>query len=291
MSRRATIEAQLAEAQRAVGGDWSLHGALPGGWNEGAWLVRSTAAEQAVLKVHTREQQRVLAAEARVAAARAHGWPTPEWLATGRLASGAVWVLQAYVRGSRPAHLDARVARGLIEALEVQLGLGDGVPGWGEWARGVVFDDWSEYRARVAAGFPRGSEIVRIVDAIASTCAGAVLAETDLVHGNFGVMNAVDDGERIWLVDVHNLGSGPVPYDVAEAVLTALARRSATSPGLEALWTWAVDRLAPSDIATCTGSVALTMAEAYIRLDRLGDAANAAPGIVDVLTRAYALVR
>jgi hypothetical protein len=33
----------------------------------------------------------------------------------------------------------------------------------------------------------------------------------------------VDDWERLWLVDAHNLGSGPVAYDLAEAVLSAFA--------------------------------------------------------------------
>ena len=280
----------LADVSRAVPGTWSVEGMLPGGWNEGAWLLRNDAGQNAVLKIHRGNHERVLAAAARVDRARAHGWPTPAWLATRRTGNSTVWVLQAYVRGRRPAQLDSRVAAGMIAALEVQRGLGDNTNGWGEWAYGVVFDDWSGFRARIAASFPRGSEIVGLVDAIAGACAGASLGENDLVHGNFGLVNTVDDGERVWLVDVHNLGPGPVAYDLAEAVLTASAQPWATREGIEVLWEWAGERLPSSDVAICAGSVALSTADAYGRLDRMAEAHVVAGGLIDALARAHALV-
>ena len=195
------ILAALAEVNTTVNENWRVDRLLPGGWQEGAWLLRNGAGEHAVLKLHLVEQERVVAAQSRIELARSRGWPTPAWLAIGRMHNGGVWVLQEYVCGGRPERLDARVAAGLTEALDVQVGLGDGTNGWGERACGVVFEDWSGYRARVIAEFPGGGEIVRLVDEIAATCAGGSLAESDLVHGNFGLVNAIDDGKRVWLVD------------------------------------------------------------------------------------------
>ena len=284
------IDAALADVNDTVKGGWRVGHLLPGGWQEGAWLLRNSAGEHAVLKVHLTEQERVVA-ESRIELARSLGWPTPAWLATGRMHTGAVWVLQAYVPGRRPERLDARVVAGLTEALEVQVGLGDDTHGWGDWACGVVFEDWSGCRARVTAGFPGGREVVRLVDAIAATCAGASLAEEDLVHGNFGLVNAVDDGNRIWLVDAHNLGSGPVAYDLAEAVLSASAGTSVTAAGIEMLWRWATDHLSPLDIAICRASVALTMSDAYERLGHSKEAVHVSPDLIESLNRAYSLVR
>jgi hypothetical protein len=275
----------------AVNENWRVDRLLPGGWQEGAWLLRNGAGERAVLKLHLVEQERVVAAESRIELARSHGWPTPAWLAIGRMHDGSVWVLQEYVAGRRPERLDARVAAGLTEALAVQVGLGNGTDGWGEWACGVVFEDWSDYRVRVITGFPGGGEVVRLVDAIAATCAGGRLAESDLVHGNFGLVNAIDDGKRVWLVDAHRLGSGPVAYDVAEAVVTASARASVTAAGVEMLWRWATDHLNPADIAICTASVALTMADAYRRLGHSKEAVHVAPHVLETLNRAHSLVR
>src|SRR5687767_11745526 len=96
---------------------------LPGGWQEGAWLLRNGAGEHAVLKVHLIEQERVVAAKSRIQLARSHGWPTPAWLATGRMHDGGLSVLQEYVAGRRPERLDPRVVAGLTEALDVQVGL------------------------------------------------------------------------------------------------------------------------------------------------------------------------
>ena len=45
--------------------------------------------------------------------------------------------------------------------------------GWGQWAAGVVFEDWHGLRDRVACGVPGGRRIVAAVDAIAGACANS----------------------------------------------------------------------------------------------------------------------
>ena len=142
-----TITSEVAATVLAtVGHGWTVERLLPAGWQQGAWLVRHGHGRRAVLKVHTDEQDRVLAAVALIEKGRAAGWPTPAWLATGRVevAGGdAVWVLQEYIDGERPAALDERIADHFIEAWEIQRALTvDGLVGWSEWVAGVVFEDW-----------------------------------------------------------------------------------------------------------------------------------------------------
>ncbi len=114
---------------------------------------------------------------------------------------------------------------------------------------------------------------------------------TSFTDRNFGLVNAVDDGERVWLVDAHHVGSVPVAYDLAEAVLSASTRESVTAAGVEMPWRWATDHLDPMEIAICTASVALTMSDAYGRLGHPKDTVHAAPYVIDTLNRAHSLVK
>src|SRR6516225_10675012 len=91
--------------------------------------------------------------------------------------------------------------------------------GWGQWAAGVVFEDWDGLRERVASGVPGGWRIVAAVDAIAGACPPGPLAGQDLVHGNFNLANTIATPGRLWVVDVEALGTGPRAYDLAEALL------------------------------------------------------------------------
>ena len=281
---RHEIESAVAEVNATLDTTWRVHRSLPGGWQQGAWLLEDDDAKRAVLKVHTDEQERVLEAGPRIEHARRLGWPTPQWLAQGRMSNGAAWVLMAFVAGRRPTSLDERVADEFITAWEIQRGLGKGTAGWGEWATGVVFEDWTGYRQRVTSTFPYGGDVVELVDRIADRFGAAKMTEGDLVHGNFSIVNSVDDGRRIWLVDAATAGSGPVAYDVAEALLTAPAH---SASGIDKIWHWVADHIPPTEVAICVGSVALTMADAYRRL-RVPGGDVIAPWMLAVLRRALA---
>ena len=49
-------------------------------------------------------------------------------------------------------------------------------------------------------------------------------SKADLVLGNLGLVNAVDDGERLWLVDASQARLRSVAHDFAEAVLERVGR-------------------------------------------------------------------
>jgi len=280
----------IEQAVAQLGGGWRVARRLAGGLNQGAYLVRGPGGETAVLKCYAGDADRIAAAAPVIRAARNQGWPTPAWLATGTTRAGGAWVLQEFAAGRRPARLGEQVAALMVEVLEVQAGLGRlAGPGWSEWAWGTVLEDWSDLRAKVRTGFPRGGEIVAAVDAIASSCGAAPLDAEDLVHGNFEAGNTLLDGNRLWVVDAQGVSGGSRAYDLIEALMLGAALGPATSAGLALLWAYA-ETLPPRDLAVCAGSVGLTFAEAFIRHNRLAEAPAAAPGLLGVLNRVRSMI-
>jgi len=272
-----------------AGAGWRLVRRLAGGWNEGAYLVARPDGSRAVLKWRASDPERLLAARDLVTSARASGWPAPGWLACGRAPTGEAWVLQDFIDGGTPPRLDQAVADQMIGILNVQAGLCAGAGGgWGEWAWGVVFDDWEGMRHRARSGIPGGPRIAAAVDAIAAACQPRPLSNDDLVHGNFNLANTIATPGRLWLVDVEGLGPGPRAYDLAETLLVAAEHGNLTESAAARLWAYAAG-LDRREFAICAGSVGLTMADAIGRHGRSGEAAGAIPRIVRTLERALDL--
>ena len=270
---------------------WQLERRLVGGWNEGAYLLSQPDGSRAVLKWRASGAERLLGARERVAAARARGWPAPAWLATGRSPAGGAWVVQEFIDGRPPPQLDDVIAEQMIEILGLQVSLFPGagaVGGWGQWASGVVFEDWDGLRDRVRTGIPGGRRIVAAVDAIAEACSPEPLSSYDLVHGNFNLANTIATPGRLWVVDVEALGAGPRAYDLAEALLVALGEGHVTESAAARLWAYGAG-LDRRELAICAGSVGMTMADAFVRHGRTDQAAAAVPGMVRALEQALAL--
>ena len=114
----------------------------------------------------------------------------------------------------------------------------------------MVFEDWDGLRGRVACGVPGGSRIVAAVDAIAAACRPGPLSGQDLVHGNFYLADTIAAAGRLW------------------AYAAGLDRR---------------------EFAVCAGSIALTMAESFVRHGRAGQAAGAVSEMARALTQALSL--
>jgi aminoglycoside phosphotransferase (APT) family kinase protein len=280
----------MLSAVNAQSGDgWRLTRRLAGGLNEGAHLLTRADGSAAVLKWRASDPDRLLGARDLVAAARAHGWPAPAWLACGSGPAGEAWVVQEFVDGRTPDRLDDAVAQQMIEILDVQASLCSGASGgWGEWAWGVVFDNWEGMRDRASSAMPGGQRIVAAVDAIAAACEPGPLSNQDLVHGNFNLANTIAADGRLWLVDVEGLGPGPRAYDLAEVLLVAAEHGNATESAAATLWDYASD-LDRREFAICTGSVALTLLDASARHGCARETAQAVPRIVTVLERALDL--
>jgi aminoglycoside phosphotransferase (APT) family kinase protein len=129
---------------------------------------------------------------------------------------------------------------------------------------------------------------VAAVDAIAGSYPAGPLSGLDLVHGNFNLANTILTPGRLWVVDVEALGAGPRAYDLAEALLVGAGHGHVTECGAARLWAYAAE-LDNREFAVCAGSVALTMAESFLRHGRAGEAARAVPGMVRALKRALDL--
>jgi hypothetical protein len=279
----------LGAVNAELGGRWQLERRLAGGWNEGGYMLNGGGSSRAVLKWRTTEPERMLGARELVEAARARGWPAPQWLATGQVPTGEVWVVQEFIDGCTPQRLDDFVAEQMTHILDLQAAMFPGATdGWGQWAAGVVFEDWEGLRDRVASGVPGGSRIVAVVDAIARVCAPAPLSSQDLVHGNFNLANTIAAQGRLWVVDVESLSNGPRAYDLAEALLVGAGHRHVTEPAAARLWAYAAG-LDHRDFAVCAGSVGLTMAESFLRHGRGDEAAVGVPEMVRALEQALAL--
>lgn len=279
----------LGAVNAELGGCWQLGRRLAGGWNEGAYLLIGGGGSRAVLKWRASDPKRLLGAGELVEAARARGWPAPKWLATGQAPTGEAWVVQEFIDGRTPPRLDDFVAEQMTRILGLQEAMFPGATdGWGQWAAGVVFEDWDGLRDRVASGVPGGSGIVAAVDAIAGACQPGPLSGQDLVHGNFNLANTIATPGRLWVVDVEALGAGPRAYDLAEALLVGAGHGHVTESAAARLWAYAavLDR---REFAVCAGSVGLTMAESFLRHGRTGEAAGAVPGMVRALKQALSL--
>jgi hypothetical protein len=237
----------LGAVDAELSGRWQLERRLAGGWNEGAYLVIRGGGSRAVLNWRASGPERLLGARELVEGARGRGWPAPEWLATGQAPTGEAWVVQEFIDGRAPPRLDDFVAEQMTRILGVQEALFPGAAGgWGQWAAGVVFEDWDGLRDRVASGVPGGSLIVAAVDAIAGACPPGPLSGQDLVHGNFNLANVIATPARLWVVDVEAVGAGPRVYDLAEALLVGAGHSHVTESAAARLWAYAAGLAAGS---------------------------------------------
>jgi aminoglycoside phosphotransferase (APT) family kinase protein len=279
----------LGVVNAELGDRWQLERRLAGGWNEGAYLLGRPDGSRAVLKWRAGEPERLLGARERVEVARARGWPAPAWLAAGRAPSGGAWVVQEFIDGRPPPQLDDAVAEQMIEILGLQASLFPGATGgWGQWASGVVFEDWDGLRDGVRSGVPGGRRIVAAVDAIAQACSPEPLSSQDLVHGNFNLANTIATPGRLWVVDVEALGTGPRAYDLAETLLVAVGEGQVSESAAARLWAYGAG-LDRREFAICAGSVGMTMADFFVRHGRTGQAAGAVPAMVRTLEEVVAL--
>lgn len=252
-----------------------------GGSNEGAFLVRRPDDSRAVLEWHSAGSEDLRATADIIKDARRRGWPTPEWYAVGRAPTGQVWLLQEFVSGARPALLDDTVAERMLRILDRQVGmLANGTGTWADWVTAVVAGDEEQLRRRVLP-LEGGRRLVDQVDLIAGVCAGTRVGRTDLVHGDFSMMNILVTGQDMYAIDVADLGSGPVAYDLAKTLVVAAILDHATQAGLARLWAHARG-LDPHEFSLCAAASALKTAEAVIR-HRIHDRAAIHLGRISVV--------
>jgi aminoglycoside phosphotransferase (APT) family kinase protein len=219
-----TSEAEALEALRAVNAQreppWELDGRLEGGFQSGAWRLRSADRSAAVLKVAVdrRWASQVVRAERSVRVVRAAGYPTPAWLAVGVTATGIGYQVQELASGRSIRTIGTGEAQQLADVLEQQ---GDVDPDpercWSDFITDMLTRGFDGLCSTVSAVDPAGADLVgacrRLRDA---SLHDLRLPTTDMVHGDFRLSNVLFDGQRVsGVVDIEAIGSGTRAFDYA----------------------------------------------------------------------------
>ena len=198
--------------------------------------------------------------------------------------------MQEFIDGRLLPQLDHAVADKMIEILDLQASLFPAAAdGWGQWASGVVFEDWDGLRDRVSSGVPGGRRVVAAVDAIAAACSPEPLSGHDLVTAtSTSPTPSPPPAGSGWSTSRPSVPALRV-YDLAEALLVGVGEDQVTESAAARLWAYGAG-LDRREFAICAGSVALTMADAFVRHGRADQAAGTVPEVVRTLEQLLALV-
>lgn len=218
-------ERVIAFINRTHGTDFTLERRFGGGFQNGAYALRTSDGSPAVLKwtatsAWARQVQR---AEPVVAAAREAGWPTPAWLLTGTTPSGHPYQIQEYAEGAHPDGITRQLAQAVLPVLDIQEGLEPRTDhDWSAYDHAVVFADESGFTSSLTAFSAAGAEFVDTVRSRMAPYRGVKLRATDLVHGDYNAGNIfLLDGRVSAVVDVEALGKGSRFHDLANLIVYA----------------------------------------------------------------------
>ncbi|MEW2544462.1 phosphotransferase [Streptomyces sp. NPDC047002] len=215
----------LAYVNRTHDLDHVLVGRLPGGHQQGAWLLRDASGADAVLKWDTDKgaATRVRRANAMIPRARERGWPTPAWLAAGTTPSGYPYHLQQRATGAPALRVDRAFVRAALPVLDLQADLYPSTEqDWSAHDHAVVFHEASGPAQALSAFSPAGEAFSGVARAWVAPFRTARPTSRDLVHGDFTPDNVLlTDGRISALVDADALGKGTRFHDVASLVAHA----------------------------------------------------------------------
>jgi aminoglycoside phosphotransferase (APT) family kinase protein len=189
---------------------------LPGGQQDGAYLLADARRRQAVLK-------RMFAPRALPIMRRLHaaGYATPAVLYTGMAPDGTTYLVQELLAGAplkslEEPHLDRIFALNDLQADLNPHSSAGRFESWSQYAYEAVFAE----RSILAAALPTYSApTASLLDAIRRATAGyraVVLPDSDAVHGDFRVGNILAEGGRVTgVIDLGYAGYGTRALDLA----------------------------------------------------------------------------
>jgi hypothetical protein len=203
---RSAAQHVLAHVNRTHHFAYTLVGRLPGGYQQGAWLLRDSGSSgssdssggsgdpgrEAVLKWSrdSGSSEQARRAAPLIGWARKAGWPTPAWYAVGATPSGYSYHVQERVPGSPARHVTLPVARAALRVIDGQAGLRpDTAHDWSRYDHRVVFEGEGDFTANLGAFSPAGAEFVGAVRVRTAPFRDTPLPASDLVHGDFNPDN------------------------------------------------------------------------------------------------------
>jgi aminoglycoside phosphotransferase (APT) family kinase protein len=230
---------------------------------EGAWLVRGTDGQLAVLKCNadpSRLEQLRATARA-VSRARAAGYPTPAWLLVGSTQSVTCYYVQEYVPGEPSRSLTARTAPILLDLLERQAGLNP----YPEHDRNTHVRSLLQHRETIRDLGAAGRAFVDHWQRVLDNASAADLPGGDLVHGDFAIRNVlIHRGRVTGAVDIDAIGSGTRVIDYASLLREGYIKGA--HPTVLRMIRLAGEAVAgPKVLAFCVAATALGMVEWILR--------------------------
>lgn len=200
---------------------WSPVRKLPGGYQQGAYELVAPDGDRAVLKWHAwhmgRKQLRETAQV--VEDARQRGWPTPRWLAHGPLPDDGAYVVEEFIDGTPLTALGGRDFEALLRANRIQADLRPRTDhDWSAYIRRVVFEGEGGLAARMRER-PETGELMRRLTAMTADAQDLRFPTTDLVHGDFVLLNVLVRDGTPYLIDAGHAGKGTRAYDLATLLM------------------------------------------------------------------------
>jgi hypothetical protein len=208
-------------------GPWTLARKLSGGYHLGAYELAAADSRRAVLKWWpASDASDDLSATARaVESARLAGWPTPKWFAFGTLPDGRQYMIEEFIDGSELTGISSREVDQLLAANRIQA---DRRPetrrNWSEAVWRVVFEGGGGLADRMRAN-PESARLLRRVEELTGGARAIRLPSTDLVHGDFGLVNVLVRDGKCFVIDADRAGRGCRAIDLAELLTSATVGR------------------------------------------------------------------
>jgi len=200
---------------------WRLIEKLTGGYQQGAYELRSSDGTRAALKWHDAHLPAQQLAETALVIedARLRGWPTPRWLAYGSLANDGAYIIEEFIDGERSTRLDGIVLERLLDAIRLQA---DTRPetgqDWSAYIHRVVFEGGADLATRMRT-HPATAKLQRRLERMTADGHDLVLPTNDLVHGDFVLNNIIVRDDQPYLLDTTHAGRGTRAYDLATLLM------------------------------------------------------------------------
>ena len=200
---------------------FALTGKLPGGHQDGAYVLAEPAGRRAVLKQLF--APRALPIMRRLSAI---GYPTPDVLYAGTAPDGTTYLVQEFVPGAPMATLTDAYLDQLLALNELQANLNphpaaNALESWSGYVYEVVFAPTSVWATALRNHSPATAGLLSALRLATGRYAATVLSNSDVVHGDLHNSNLlVEHGQITGVIDMVYAGYGTRAIDLVTLLHT-----------------------------------------------------------------------
>jgi aminoglycoside phosphotransferase (APT) family kinase protein len=261
---------------------FELAGKLPGGHQDGAYVLADPQGRRAVLK-------QLFAPRALPIMRRLHalGYPTPDVLYDGIAGDGTTYLVQEFVGGTPIATLTDAFLDQILALNELQANLNprpraNALESWSGYVYEVVFARASVWARALGDHSAATSALLQALQQATSRYATTVLPNTDAVHGDLHNGNILaEHGQITGVIDMVYAGYGTRAIDLVTLLHTIDSDEYAPAVR-DRLRAYVIERFGMDVYAICMAYRAIVTVEWAIRHRR--------PDMIDYFVRAGWLV-